>query len=367
MAKLDYYDLLGLSRDASQEEIKSAFRKLAFKYHPDRNRRPDAEEKFKEVSEAYAVLSDPEKRHQYDASGFEGINKQYKQEDIFNRKNFQEVFSEFGFDTNDLLNRLFGGDFTFHQAQSESPRGRDLEAQLEITFEQAAFGTELEVTLPRMKKCSRCDGSGVEPGSHLTTCPKCQGSGTIEHEAVSGFGQVIVSCNHCNGRGKVAQKHCRKCGGNGLEERSVRLKVKVPAGIDNGDHLVLRGQGEDGPYDGPPGDSYVTIIIKPHPYLIRRGLDFVYEANVNFAQATLGAEIRVPTLKSEAIVRVPPGTQSGTTLRLRGAGIKSSSGQGDELVHINVQTPGTLTPKERELIEELSKAFEADKPQRLHP
>jgi len=364
LSKLDYYDLLGLSRDASQEEVKRAFRKLAFKYHPDRNKRPDAEERFKEVSEAYAVLSDPEKRRQYDASGFEGVKKQYKQEDIFNRKNFQEVFSEFGFDANDLLNRLFGGDFTFHQARPESPRGRDLEAQMEITFEQAAFGTELEVTLPRLKKCTRCGGSGVEPGSHLRTCPECQGSGRIEHEAVSGFGQVIVSCDRCNGRGEVAQRQCKTCGGNGLEERSVRLKVKVPAGIDNGDHLVLRGQGEDGPYDGPPGDSYVTIRIKPHPYLIRRDLDFVYEANVNFAQATLGAEIRVPTLNSEAIVQVPPGTQSGTTLRLRGEGIKSNSGQGDELVHINVRTPETLTPKERNLIEELSKEFEADKPKR---
>jgi molecular chaperone DnaJ len=361
LAKLDYYDLLGLSRHASQEEIKGAFRNLALKYHPDRNKRPDAEEKFKEVAEAYAVLSDPEKRRQYDASGFEGINKQYKQEDIFNRENFEEIFSEFGFDANDLLNRIFGGGFAFHREQRESPRGRDFEAQMEITFEQAALGAKLEVTLPRMKKCTRCGGSGVEPGSHLAACPKCQGSGRIEHEAVSGFGHVIVSCDRCNGRGEVAQKQCRTCGGNGLEERSVRLELKVPAGIDNGDHLVLRGQGEDGPYGGPPGDFYVTIRIKPHPYLSRRGLDFVYEANVNFAQATLGAEIKVPALNGERIVRVPPGTQSGTILRLRGEGIKSNSGQGDELVHVNVRTPETLKPKERQLIEKLSKEFEANK------
>lgn len=360
MAKLDYYDLLGLSRNASQEEIKDAFRKLAFKYHPDRNKRPEAEEKFKEVSEAYAILSDPEKRRQYDAAGFEGINKQYKQEDIFNRKNFQDVFSEFGFDANDLFNRMFGGGFTFNQ-ESESPRGRDFEAQVEITLEQAASGTKLEVTLPKMKKCTRCGGSGVEPGSHLVTCPKCGGSGRIEHDAISGYGEVIVSCDRCKGRGKVAEKQCTRCGGNGLEERSVRLEVKVPAGIDNGDHLVLRGQGEDGPYGGPPGDLYVTIRIKPHPYLNRKGLDFVYEANVNFAQATLGAELRVPALKGERIVRVPPGTQNGTWLRLRGEGIKSGSGQGDELVHVNVRIPENLTSKERKLIEELSKEFEADK------
>ncbi len=361
-SKLDYYDVLGISRDASQEEIKRAFRKLAFKYHPDRSKISDAEEKFKEASEAYAILSDPEKRRQYDASGFEGFKKQYKQEDIYNRQNFQDVFSEFGFDGNDLFNRIFGGGFTFQQGQPEPHRGRDLEAQMEITLEQAAFGTELEVTLPRMKRCTKCGGLGVEPGSHLVTCPKCHGSGRIGHriKAVSGFGQVIVSCDRCNGRGEVAQKQCRTCEGDGLEERKVRFKVKVPAGFNNGDHLVLRGQGEDGPYDGPPGDFYVKIRIKPHPCLERRGLDLVYEANVNFAQASLGTEIRVPTLTSEKTIRVPPGTQSGTMLRLRGEGMKSTYGRGDELVHVNVRTPERLTPKERKLIEELSKDFEAD-------
>ena len=362
-SRLDYYDALGINQDASQEEIKRAFRKLAFKYHPDRSKIPNAEEKFKEASEAYAVLSDPEKRRQYDVSGFEGIKKQYKQEDIYNRKNFQDVFSEFGFSANDLFNRIFGGGFTFKQGQREIRRGRNLDAQMEITLEQAAFGTKLEVTLPRMKKCTKCGGLGVEPGNHLVTCPKCHGSGRIAHriKADSGFGQVIVSCDRCNGRGEVAQKQCKTCGGDGLEERRARLKIKVPAGIDNGDRLVLRGQGEDGPYNGPPGDFYVTIRIKPHPHLNRKGLDLVYEANVNFAQATLGAEIEVPTLFSKRIVRVPPGTQSGTMLRLRGEGIKSTYGRGDELVHVNVRTPERLTSKERKLIEELSKEFEADK------
>ncbi|HEY4675406.1 MAG TPA: molecular chaperone DnaJ [Candidatus Bathyarchaeia archaeon] len=360
-SKLDYYDVLGVNQDASQDEIKRAFRKLAFKYHPDRNKRPDAEERFKEVSEAYAVLSDPEKRRQYDAQGFEGIKRQYRQEDIFNRRTFQDVFSEFGFNAEDLLNRIFGGGFTFQQDQPETPRGRDLEAQMEITLEQAAFGTELEVTLPRLKRCSRCSGSGVEPGSHLVTCPKCKGTGTIEYEAVSGFGQVIVSCDRCNGRGEIAEKTCRACRGNGLEEIRVRLQVKVPPGIDNGDHLVLRGQGEDGPYGGPSGDFYVIIRIKPHPYLARRGMDLIYEANINFTQATLGAEIKVPTLASERRVQVPPGTQCSTILRLKGEGIKSNQGRGDELVHINVRVPEKLTPKARKLMEELAKEFDAEK------
>jgi molecular chaperone DnaJ len=362
-SKLDYYDVLGISREASQEEIKRAFRKLAFKYHPDRSKLPDAEKKFKEASEAYAILSDPAKRRQYDALGFEGINTQYRQEDIYNRDNFQDVFSEFGFDANELFSRIFGGGFTVQRGQREFERGRDLETRMEITLKQAAFGTELEVTLPRLKRCARCNGSGVELGSHLVTCPKCRGSGRIVRKTKTdlGFGQVIVSCDRCKARGKVAQKQCKVCRGVGLEERKVRLKVKVPAGIDNGDRLFLRGQGEDGSYGGPPGDFYVAIRIKPHPYLSRRGLDMVYAANVNVAQASLGVEIKVPTLIGERIVWVPPGTQSGTVLRLKGEGIKSNRGRGDELIQVNVRTPEKLTPKERKLIQELAKEFEANK------
>ena len=359
-SKLDYYDVLGVGPEASQDEIKRAFRKLAFKYHPDRNKMPNAEEKFKEASEAYAILSDPEKRRQYDAQGFEGIKKQYKQEDIFNRGTFRDTFSEFGFNVEDIFTRIFGGGFASQQGQSEATRGRDLDAQMEITLEQAASGTELEVTLPRLKRCSRCGGSGVEPGSHSVTCPKCKGAGRVEYEAASGLGHVVVLCDRCNGRGEVPGRPCKTCGGNGLEERRVRLQVKVPPGIDNGDHLVLRGQGDDGQYGGPPGDFYVTIRIKPHPYLTRRGVDLVYEATINFAQAAMGAEIKVPTLTSERIVRVPPGTQGGTTLRLRGEGMSSTLGKGDELVHINVRIPEKLTPREKELVEKLSKEFEAE-------
>jgi molecular chaperone DnaJ len=363
-SKLDYYDALGIKKDASQKEIKRAFRKLAFKYHPDRSKLPNAEEKFKEASEAYAVLSDPKKRREYDASGLDGINKQYKQEDIYNRQNFQDIFSEFGFNGNDLFNRIFGGGFTFRQGQREVQRGRNIDAQMEITLEQAAFGTKLEVNLPRLKKCSKCGGSGVEPGSNMITCPKCRGNGRIAQriQSDSDFGQVITTCDKCNGRGKVAQKKCKTCRGDGLEERSTRLEVKVPAGIDDGDRLVLRGQGEDGPYNGQPGDLFVTIRVKPHPYLKRKGLDLIYEANINFAQAILGDEIEVPTLSKRTLVKVPPGTQSGTMLRLRGEGIQSDFGKGDQLVNVTVQTPTKLTPKEKKLIQELYKEFEANKP-----
>jgi molecular chaperone DnaJ len=346
--------------EASQDEIKRAFRKLAFKYHPDRNKMPDAEEKFKEASEAYAILSDPEKRQKYDARGFEGINEQYRQEDIFNPETFRGTFSEFGFNVEDIFSRIFRRDYTPPPVYSMVLRGRDLETQAEITLEQAASGTELEVTLPRLKGCSRCGGSGVEPGNRLVTCPKCRGAGRVEHEATSGFGRVVVLCDRCNGRGEVPGRPCKNCGGNGLEERSVRLQVKVPPGIDNGDHLILRGQGDDGQSGGPSGDLYVTIRIKPHPYLTRRGRDLVYEATINFAQAALGADLKVPTLTGKNIVRVPPGTQGGTTLRMRGEGMSSSYGKGDMLVHINIRIPEKLTPKMQDLVEKLSKEFEAE-------
>ena len=237
---------------------------------------------------------------------------------------------------------LFGGGFTFKQNQHEAPRGHDLAAKTIITLDQAAFGTEFAVTLPRLKRCSKCKGSGIEFGSQSMMCPECNGTGTIEHKIMSGFGQVIISCTECNGRGKVAKKPCKICGGNGLLENKAMLKVKVPPGIDNGDNLVLRGQGEDGPYGGSPGDLYVTIEIKPHPYLTRRGMDLIYQANINFAPPALGAQIKIPTLRSERTIHVSPGTQSGTVLRLRGEGINHSQGRGDELVHINVSVPENL-------------------------
>lgn len=362
--KRDYYDVLGVDRNAPQDEIKRAFRKLAFKYHPDRNREPDAEERFKEISEAYAVLSDPEKRRQYDAFGFEGIRGRYTAEDIFNRTVFRNLFSEFGFNFEDLFNRIFGGfgGFNFQQVRAGPRRGRDLETQIEITLEQAAQGTEVEITLPRLKRCSRCSGMGGEPGSSVVTCPKCNGTGRIEHRTVSVFAQMIrvVPCDRCDGRGKVAEKPCRACGGDGLEESRTRLQVKVPPGIEDRASLVLRRQGEDGPHGGPPGDLYVTVRIKPHRYLIRRGMDIIYEAEVNFAQAALGSEIKVPTLTGETTMRLPPGTQIGTILRLKGEGMKGRFGRGDQLVHVNVRVPKKLSRRQRELIEELAKEFGAE-------
>ncbi|MFP3950926.1 MAG: molecular chaperone DnaJ [Candidatus Bathyarchaeia archaeon] len=363
----DYYDVLGVDRNASQDEIKKAFRKLAFKYHPDRNKSPDAEERFKEISEAYAILSDPDKRQKYDSFGHAGIRGQYTEEDIFRDANFRDIFSEFGFG-DDIFSRLFGnffgGGFSGFQRQRRSgpPRGSDLQAHVEITLEQAAFGTEVELSLNRLERCDRCDGSGAEPGSGLKTCPRCNGSGQVQTRSQSMFGQMIRinTCPQCRGRGETAEKTCTRCGGDGRVQRKRKIQVKIPPGVEDGQHLTLRGEGEAGPYGGPPGNLYVVVRVKPHEHLIRRGRDVIYEAEISFPQASLGAKIRVPTLRGESELKIPEGTQNGDILRMRVMGIPSAYGRGDELVHISVKVPKKLNSRQRELIEELGKELEKD-------
>ena len=358
--KRDYYEVLNVERGAPQDEIKKAFRKLAFQYHPDRNKEPDAEDKFKEISEAYAILSDPEKKQQYDMFGHAGIRGRYSTEDIFRGVNLQDIFTEFGFG-DDLLGRIFGGifggGFSGFQRQRGPRKGSDLQTRIEIDLEQVAFGTEVEISLNRLQKCNRCDGTGAEPGTDLSTCSKCNGRGRIEHRTQSLFGQMIrvVTCDRCNGRGKTAETPCSNCRGRSLEERKSRLNVKVPQGIEDGTQLILRGQGEDSAFGGPPGDLYVRVRVKPHPYLIRRGKDIIYEAEINFPQAALGTKLQVPSLTGDKSLRVPPGTQSGAILRMRGEGIPNRFGKGDQLVHINVLIPKKLNRRQRELVEELEK------------
>ena len=358
--KRDYYEVLNVEREASQDEIKKAFRKLAFQYHPDRNKAPDAEEKFNEISEAYAVLSDTEKKQQYDMFGHAGISGRYSAEDIFRGVNLRDIFTEFGFG-DDILGRIFGGifggGFNGFQRQRGPRRGSDLQTRIEVDLEQVAFGTEVEISLNRLQKCTECGGTGAKPGTDLTTCPKCNGSGRIEHRTQSLFGQMIrvVTCDRCNGRGKTAETPCSNCRGRSLEERRSRLNVKVPQGIEDGTQLILRGQGEDSAFGGPPGDLYVTVRVRPHPYLIRRGRDIIYEAEISFPKAALGTTLQVPSLTGEKSLRVPPGTQSGTILRMRGEGIPNRFGKGDQLVHINVLIPKKLNRRQRELVEGLDK------------
>jgi len=359
--KRDYYEVLGVGRDADKDEIKRAFRKLAFQLHPDRNKEPDAEERFKEISEAYAVLSDPQKKQQYDAFGHAGIDGRYSTEDIFRGANFQDIFRDMGFG-DDIFSRIFGGmfggGFGGFRAQRTGPRrGRDLEARVEVTLEQAAFGAEIELSLNRMESCSHCSGNGAEPGTRVAACPRCNGTGQIQQRTQSIFGQMITvtTCPRCEGRGQVPETPCSKCKGSGLEERRRTMRVNIPQGIEDGVYMTLRGQGEAGPYGGPPGDLYVLVRVKPHEHLLRRGSDVIYEAEISFPQAALGTEIEIPILGGSAKLFVPAGTQSGDILRMRGKGISSRFGTGDQLVHITVTVPKKLTRKQRELVEELDK------------
>jgi molecular chaperone DnaJ len=360
--KRDYYEVLGVERGASQDEIKKAFRKLAFQYHPDRNKEADAEDKFKEISEAYAVLSDEQKKAQYDRFGHAGISGHYSQEDIFRGADFSSIFRDMGFG-DDIFSRIFGsmfgggfGGFQTARRRTGPPRGRDIETQIEITLEQAAFGAEIELTINRAEKCSRCGGEGAEPGSSVVVCPQCGGSGQIQQRTQSLFGQMITvtTCPRCQGRGKVAENNCSKCGGNGLENKRRTLSINVPEGIDDGVYMTLRGQGDAGMYGGPNGDLYVGVRVKQHKELIRRGTDLIYEAEISFPQAALGAEIDVPVLKGTEKLKIPSGTQNGDILRIKGKGMPGRFGRGDELVHVTVIVPKKLSRKQRQLIEELN-------------
>lgn len=356
--KRDYYEILGLDKGASPEEIKKAFRKLAFELHPDRNKNPGSEEKFKEISEAYAVLSDPEKKQKYDAYGHAGISGAYSQEDIFRGADF----SGFGVDMEDILRQFFGGAFGggfggFQRQRGGPQKGRDLQTGVEITLEQAATGATVELNLNRLERCSRCGGSGAEPGFTVVTCPKCGGTGQVQRSVASPFGRMITvtTCDRCGGRGRTAEKPCSKCHGDGVEETRRQIDIKIPPGIDEEMYLTLRGQGDAGQFGGPSGDLYVGVKIKPHPYLLRKGADTIYEAEVNVAQATLGAEITVPIVNGEEKVKVPAGVQSGDIIRIKGKGMPSRYGRGDHLVHVKVKIPTRLTKRQRELMEEFGK------------
>jgi molecular chaperone DnaJ len=360
--KRDYYEVLGVDRNASQDEIKKAFRKLAFQYHPDRNKESDAEEKFKEISEAYAVLSDDQKKAQYDRFGHAGISGAYSQEDIFRGTDFSSIFRDMGFG-DDIFSRIFGsmfgggfGGFQTTRRRSGPPRGRDIETMIEITLEQAAFGAEVELSLNRSERCSLCGGNGAEPGHQIVTCPQCGGSGQIQQRTQSLFGQMITvtTCPRCQGRGQIPESPCTKCGGNGLENKRRTLNINVPEGIEDGVYLTLRGQGDAGPYGGPNGDLYVGVRIKPHKHLIRRGNDLIYETKISFPQAALGADIEVPILRGKEKLTIPSGTQNGDILRLKGKGMPGRYGRGDQLVHVTVTVPKRLSRRQRQLIEQLN-------------
>ncbi len=347
MAKLDYYEVLGVTRSASSDEIKKAYRKLAIKFHPDKNPdNKDAEEKFKEASEAYQILSDSNNRSKYDQFGHAAF------------QNGGAGFGGFGDFSNfaeDIFGDIFGAFFGTSSAGGRRRAGRDLRFQLEITLEEAAFGADKEITLQKPVPCEPCEGKGARAGTTPETCKHCNGQGSIPMQ--HGLFAVSKTCPICRGEGAVIVDPCPNCGGNGQQAKEHTLSVKIPEGIDSGQRLKLRGEGEHSPEGGPPGDLYVEISIAQHETFYRHGADIVCEIPITYSQAVLGAEINVPTLNGDISMKVPPATESGKIFRLRGKGIVDlqTGHRGDEHVRVYVYVPKNLTEKQRELIESLAK------------
>jgi len=362
MEKRDYYDVLGVPRGASKDEIKSAYRKLALRYHPDRNKAPEATEKFKEISEAYAVLSDDEKKTQFDQFGREGVYQRYNTEDRFRGADFDSIFRDLGFGgLGGIFERFFGGIGGIGGFEGFGPRqptrGDDLAYDLEITFEEAAHGAAREIDIPRLSECATCNGTGAQPGTSRKRCAECNGRGQVQHVRRAGFAQFvqITTCPKCRGEGTIIEKPCKTCRGSGLERVRRKLQVKVPAGADEGQGLRLKGEG-DAVAAGRAGDLYVRIHMKPHREFKRQGNDVVYETRISFPKAALGGELEVPCIDGKARLKIPPGTRSGTVFRLEGKGFPNLDGwgKGDELVRVDVDIPQDLSRRQRELLQDLA-------------
>ncbi len=343
MAKKDYYEVLGLNRDASAEDIKKAYRKLAMKHHPDRNPdNPKSEERFKEAKEAYEVLTDASKRTAYDQYGHAGVDAAAGAGAGAGFGNFSDAFG-------DIFGDIFGGGRT----RSNVYRGADLRYNLEVSLEDAARGTETRIRIPAMEECQTCHGSGAKPGTSPTTCANCGGHGQVRMQ--QGFFSIQQACPKCHGSGKVVASPCAACNGAGRIKQHKTLSVKIPAGVDEGDRIRLSGEGEAGVNGGPSGDLYVVIHIKAHAVFQRDHNDLHCEMPISFTAAALGGEIEIPTLDGYAKIKIPAETQSGKVFRLRGKGIKGvrSSSHGDLMCHMVVETPVNLTARQKELLAEL--------------
>lgn len=366
--KGDYYEILGVKKSANLDEIKKAYRELALRYHPDRvphEQKKEAEEKFKEISEAYAVLSDSQKRALYDQYGHAGIDQRYAYEDIFKGADFSSIFQDlrdFGFGGG-LFDEIFG-DLGFDifgsrgRRTGRSRRGRDLEIAVGITLEEAAEGSEKTITVPRYELCSTCSGSGVKPGTKRITCPQCKGSGRTV--VSSGFFQLAQTCSRCGGEGSVIQIPCPSCRGEARTKVTRKIKVKIPAGVDTGSHLRVRGEGEAG--SAGRGDLYVVIEVKPHAIFERHNNDIFTQITISVSKAILGSEVEVPTLNGKVKMKIPAGTQSGRIFRLKEKGIPDLHwrGRGDELVRVIVEIPRNLTTAQRRIIEEFARVSGED-------
>ena len=364
----DYYDILGIERNSAKPDIKKAYRTLAMKYHPDVSKEKDAEERFKEISEAYAVLSDDTKRAQYDKFGHAGIDGRYSEEDIFRTADFggfedlQDILRNFGFNSDFSTGggfSGFGGFGGFQRKQDNPVKGRDLRVDLEITLEDAAAGVDTHINVPHTKVCPACRGDRAKPGTKKKTCSSCGGTGQKKDVRRTPFGQFvsITTCGACHGEGKIIEQFCEKCNGKGVVEVKSRVHVKIPEGVDTGSRLRIRGEGDAGMMGGPQGDLYVVVHVKEHPVFTRHVDDIICEIPISFAQVALGDEIEVPTLTKHAKLKIPSETQTGTVFRLKGEGIPhlQGGGRGDELVRVVVKTPGNLSRRQKELLYEFAK------------
>ena len=358
MAKRDYYEVLGLGRDAGEGDIKSAYRNLALKYHPDRNQGDSAaEEKFKEASEAYEVLSDAEKKAAYDRFGHAGIEGNFgsggfQWSDFSHAGDFQDIFG-------DIFDSFFGGSGRRRsRGPAGPPQGRDLKIKVALTLEEIAEGVEKKIALTRLQRCGACDGSGAASGASRETCGTCGGQGQVQQVARTLFGQsmTVTDCPTCQGEGQLISDPCHECRGEGRERGQTTLTVRIPAGVQEGNYIPLRGQGEVGPRGGPSGDCLVFIEEEEHDYFTRDGNHVIYQLPLGFGQAALGAEVEVPTLEGKAMLKIPAGTQTGRVFRMNGKGIPDVNGRGvgDQLVQAVLWTPQDLNRRERELFAELA-------------
>lgn len=352
MSKRDYYEVLGVDRDADKATLKRAFRKLAQQYHPDINKSPEAEAMFKEINEAYQVLNDDQRRAAYDRFGHAGLEG--------GAGAGYGDFSGFG-DIGSIFEEFFGGfGASTGRSRRQPRRGADLRADIRLSFEEAAFGAEREIEIPRMESCDRCDGSGAEPPTSTVMCSTCNGSGEVQRRQQSPlFGTVVTAspCPTCGGTGEVIPSPCNKCNGRKRVRVARKLNVKIPAGVDEGTRIRLAGEGEAGQLGGPPGNLYVIVTVESHPIFVRDGSDIHLELPINVAQAALGASIDIPTLDGEReSLEIPPGTQTGKTFRKRGQGIPrlQRNGRGDMMVTVRVQVPTNLTADQKELFRKLA-------------
>jgi len=354
MTKRDYYDILGVDKTIDKKDLKKVYRKLALKYHPDKNPSKEAEEKFKEISEAYAVLSDDEKRQMYDQYGHAGIDQQFSSEDIFRGADFGDIFRGMGFNFEDIFSQFFGG--SGYRQQSRRYRGADLRVDIQISLEDAYTGTKKEIKLPRTERCDVCGGTGAKKGTKPVTCPQCKGAGQVKHTRRTAFGMFtqVAPCNSCQGQGSIIKEKCEHCRGRGTVQVTRTLSISIPAGVHDGSQLRLQGEGESGP--GGTGDLYVIIHEMPHKRFKRNGNDLYTTLPISFPDAILGTKVSVETINGETgELKIPDGTQYGDTFRLKKYGMPSvnSSKRGDLYVKILIQTPKNLNRKAKKIVQEL--------------